>query len=67
MKNTIRRKPQSQNSEERIARALARYHEEGPALLEKLQQDIIALRARIAEEGLDRSKGKAEALVNALR
>lgn len=67
MKTTIRRKPQTKNPEERLARAVERYHEEGPALLEQLHQDIVNLRMMISEQGLDRSNGKAESLVNALR
>lgn len=67
MKNAIRRKPQLQNAEERMANAAERYDDQGPVLLEKLHQDILELRAMISEKGLDRSKGKAESLVNALR
>lgn len=67
MKNAIRRKPQLQNSEERMANAAERYDDQGPVLLEKLHQDILDLRAMISEKGLDRSNGKAESLVNALR
>ena len=67
MKKSIRRKPQIQNTEERLANAIARYHEEGPMLLERLHEEIQILRLVVDEKGLNNSQGKAERLVNALR
>ena|GEM_PF-4362572 len=67
MRKSIRRKPQIQSTEERLANAIARYHEEGPILLEKLYEEIQILRLKVDEKGLNNSQGKAERLVSALR